>query len=830
MRKSSQAYAVALAGLVLFALLVFREVLWPGHTLLTTDDNIGALAMRKGLLPWGWWSGWYDGELFGFAAPLFINLTNLLLYLLPATTFNNWINAFDLVMGSFFLLLFLRGRGIGWLAAILGLLTAYWLGSNFTLVYAGHIGKFGVLMWVPICLWLADQAAAKRCLYRAILAGGAMGAMFLEQADVALFFALFIGPYILFNGWRTFGGDRRQLARLILPLLAIALLLAVHPLLAGYQTAVEDVAALQDDSPDAQWDFVTQWSWPPEETIDFIAPGYFGWRTGEPQGLYVGRMGQSAAWLKRGEEFPNFKLENQYLGAIPVFFAFLAVYFSLRFRRTLGPQTQEVWFWSIAALVAFLLALGKFFPLYALFYQLPIVSSIRNPNKFLQVFQLAFAILSAYGLHLFLEKAQAKGRHSLLFRDMLPVISIGFAAGIALLVWSSQGFADRNQWIQQLIARWNEFAEPIPPADQWQFAADLIDTRINGLIHGGVMFLVAATFVTIILWRRALSQRFVVWSVAALITVVGIDALLLGRHYVRTLDFGTYRDNPIPQILNSDATTRTALITRAGFYNEWLSVLFPYHGISTIEITQMPRMPNDYRQYLSTVPANIIRHWELGAVRFILGDHTLWQNIDGNPMLRDRFGLVFAYNVVEGQVVAGSPEARGEHVVIQNRAPHPRYALISAWEVMPDAEVLQALVQDSLPFQRVLIAPAQDITHLPPSGEGGMNGTVSRREYRPGYAHLRVAAEQASILRLADRFDRHWQVELNGQRVPLLRVDYIFQGVYIPAGMHDVVLRYRPPRTTLWIQIAGLLLCAGTGLLWLRRARRQRANTEPEHE
>ena len=51
-------------------------------------------------------------------------------------------------------------------------------------------------------------------------------------------------------------------------------------------------------------------------------------------------------------------------------------------------------------MVTLLLSFGKFFPLYGLFYQLPVVSSIRNPNKFLQIFQLALAVLTAFGVSL----------------------------------------------------------------------------------------------------------------------------------------------------------------------------------------------------------------------------------------------------------------------------------------------------------------------------------------------------------------------------------------------------------------------------------------------
>ncbi|MEI8190900.1 MAG: hypothetical protein WCI75_14390, partial [candidate division NC10 bacterium] len=69
---------------------------------------------------------------------------------------------------------------------------------------------------------------------------------------------------------------------------------------------------------------------------------------------------------------------------------------------------REIIFWTIAAAIALLLSFGKYFPLYALFYKLPLVSSIRNPNKFLQVFQMALGILAAYGFQALLTHASRK--------------------------------------------------------------------------------------------------------------------------------------------------------------------------------------------------------------------------------------------------------------------------------------------------------------------------------------------------------------------------------------------------------------------------------------
>jgi hypothetical protein len=144
------------------------------------------------------------------------------------------------------------------------------------------------------------------------------------------------------------------------------------------------------ESPQAKWEFCTQWSVPPDEGIEIIAPGYMGWRSGEPAGPYWGRTGQSAEWPRTGQGFPNFRLENIYLGIIPVAFGLLACL--MAWRRILAADTvgEKAWrmdvrFWSVVALVVLLLSFGKYFPLYSLFYHLPVVNNIRNPNKFIQV-------------------------------------------------------------------------------------------------------------------------------------------------------------------------------------------------------------------------------------------------------------------------------------------------------------------------------------------------------------------------------------------------------------------------------------------------------------
>jgi hypothetical protein len=78
-------------------------------------------------------------------------------------------------------------------------------------------------------------------------------------------------------------------------------------------------------------------------------------------------------------------------------------------------------------------------------------------------------------------------------------------------------------------------------------------------------------------------------------------------------------------------------------------------------------------------------------------------------------------------------------------------------------------------------------------------------------------ASQAGLLRVADRYDRNWQAEVNG--LPVTITNDAGQRLFpIQAGQNRVVMTYRPRylRWGLWITILGLGTSAGWWL-WARR-------------
>ena len=92
----------------------------------------------------------------------------------------------------------------------------------------------------------------------------------------------------------------------------------------------------------------------------------------------------------------------------------------------------------------------------------------------------------------------------------------------------------------------------------------------------------------------------------------------------------------------------------------------------------------------------------------------------------------------------------------------------------------------------------------------------------PGRYEFSVENTVPTMVRVAEKFDPGWQATIDGEKVPLMRVDYMFQGIYLAeTGRHEVVLRHAPSSLPLLLQGAGLLAgVAAAG--WLLVPRRKK--------
>jgi hypothetical protein len=173
-------------------------------------------------------------------------------------------------------------------------------------------------------------------------------------------------------------------------------------------------------------------------------------------------------------------------------------------------------------------------------------------------------------------------------------------------------------------------------------------------------------------------------------------------------------------------------------------------------------------------------------------------------------------------------EGRGARLV-----PHPTYLprafFVRTVRVAKSEEELLAAIQ-SLAFHHrsvAIIEKDPSFTLAPAADSVRMEAAITR--YANTSMTVRTSAEQDGFLVLGEMFYPGWVALVDGAPTELYRTDYNLRGLYVPAGQHQVEIRFEPAsfRTGLMVSSLTLLLCAAGIVFPLLRPRRT-AHPQPE--
>ena len=339
---------------------------------------------------------------------------------------------------------YLRGRHVPLVGAYGGGAAFGLMGYCFTLFSAGHLGWFIWLMYGPFAFGLVDRCVRKGKWRNWALLGAVLAWSSAQQPDMWLLFATLAFAY---GVWcivreRHSLNWRRLLAGVGI-VLAVAFLTGApqfgHALfhdLAGRDKQIADTsskAASADGKGDVareeRWRFCTSWSLPPEDTLEFVVAEVHGGSNDprvSPKNPYRGRLGQqivvppgpdgkhpvTGEIVKPGDRiWMPYRQHSLYFGFLTVVFAVVGVIGWVRRRKvTLREPARtnysDVPFWSVAAIIVYLCALGCFTPFYRIVFALPFGDYLRAPVKFVHLLEFCTAVLAGYGLARMYERAR----------------------------------------------------------------------------------------------------------------------------------------------------------------------------------------------------------------------------------------------------------------------------------------------------------------------------------------------------------------------------------------------------------------------------------------
>lgn len=426
--------------------------------------------------------------------------------------------------------------------------------------------------------------------------------------------------------------------------------------------------------------------------------------------------------------FPRHTGRGVYFGLLIVIIGLWAAFQSFRSAGSVFAVRERrfIWFWSVAALIALLLAHGKYSPFASFYYWLytvlPYASTVRSPEKFLHVMNFSVLILFGYGV---------EGIKRQYFDA--PLVSTSLSA--RLKTWWARAAAFDKRWVTGcvvaiFVAAGGALAYTIyrPAVERYlqdvQFPPDLAHMIAGYSLHQVlwfILFLVLDCGLLLLIFAGVFAGRRAKWGAILLGVLLVWD---LGRADMQfnnpfssrwDLGFWNYKEkyevgdlNPICAILaNKPYEHRVQQLPDPPFrvpqqsflfknlYDiEWLQQIFPYYNIQSLDIEQLPRYPEDMIAFerAAAFPGTppFTRHWELTNTRYLLGPtgyvDVMNQQLD--PVLK-RFSVVKAFRVEpkagaeQAQALAqmtAVPTPQGEDALIEFSGALPRVKLYSKWE------------------------------------------------------------------------------------------------------------------------------------------------------
>lgn len=766
--KQSRPFLLLIVALLVVLALLFLRGWQKGFLVFSNDGPLGQQAAEY-LNPIATVTGlWADLNWLGTSGgALSPGISGFLRALLGPVWFSKLFAStalFLLGVGAWF---FFRELGFNKTTCVLGGLAAALNGEFVCTASWGVAGQ-------PICFgfcYLAMGLVANlndRPWARTALAGLCVGMGVIEAADIGAIFSVFVAAWVAVHALVQEGTAIQKITRggLRLSLVAgCAAFIASSALTSFVGTQIKGVVGMEQDAQTKamRWGEATQWSLPKREMLDVIVPGFFGFRMDTPMylpesmqkshtgGAYWGFSGRDASWdayLETDKKGPipggmmRYGMGAGYAGMLVLVIAAWAAVQSLRGQKSFfsAAQRKMIWFWLAVMVLATGMMFGrfapKFAPLYEIFYALPGASMIRNPAKFLHVFEWALIVIFAYGLHglttLYFERATATTRGVLEQFGIWWKQTGGFdkkwvwatLGGLALACVAWFCLSGMRGKVEAYVAEMNQFAmmqqggrpDPVAAADA---ATTTIDFSLRQVRWAVVALAVTVGLLALLVSGAFAGKRARVGSVllGLLLTVdLGwqarpwVIAQNWKERYVEAGNnpvFDFLRNKPfehrISNIQNRDLRPfrlEPRLLETEGWFqslygSEWTQHLFPYNNIQTLSVVQMPRRPLDYDVFESVLQFDwstntlhhVARRWELTNTRFIACAAPLVsllnQGFDpGQQRFKPRLLFEF-YQDRRGGPILTRTNTSGPYALIEFTGALPRAKLYTDWQAVP---------------------------------------------------------------------------------------------------------------------------------------------------
>ena len=687
-------------------------------------------------------------------------------------------SVFIAMLGFFILLLVLD---VGFWVSLVGAI-AYGLTSYlFIVIGAGHNAKTFAMAYAPPVIAGILLTYKGKYLWGAILTAIALALELLaNHLQITYYLSLIIVILII----AEFISDikKKQLlhfikASLILLLVAVISILTFSvKLYANYEFGKETTrgkpvlaSSESNQTKGLDRDYITQWSYGKGETWSLMIPNAKGGAS-----AYIGK--QNPALQKADTRFKDsIAQSNAYWGdqpgtSGPVYVGAIVVFLFVFGALTVKGKLK--WALLVATLLSILLSWGKNFMGFTNFFldYIPGYDKFRAVSMTLVIAEVTIPLLGFLGLAEII-KAPDSYKNSL--RNLY--ISLGITAGLCLLFYLvPKTFF--NFLSQEEAKQFAAMSAGKDGAIYATFASQLEDVRVAIFRKDALrslLFIILAAVPLFFYIKGKLKAQFAFPILAALVLA---DMLPIDKRYLNNDNFidkarfeKPFVASPADQYIMNDKALdfRVADITKDMFNDA--STCYFHKSIGGYSGAKLRRYQDVISKYLAP---------ELNQLRSA-------KTATDMTLLLERQEVL---NMLNTKYIIFNPQSQP----FQNP-----FAYGNAWMVndiqiadTPNEEFNALATTD---MHRTAIIGKEFEQQVAGYHALAEEGSITLTDYKPNQVTYNFSASENKLVVFSEIWtSKGWTMQIDRQESPLLRANYLLRAAMVPAGQHEIVMRYEP--------------------------------------
>ena len=516
-------------------------------------------------------------------------------------------------------------------------------------------------------------------------------------------------------------------------------------------------------------DYITQWSYGKGETWSLMIPNAKGGAS-----AYIGK--QNPVLEKADRQFKDsIAQSNAYWGdqpgtSGPVYVGAIVVFLFVLGALTVKGKLK--WALLIATVLSILLSWGKNFMGFTNFFldYIPGYDKFRAVSMTLVIAEVTMPLLGFLGLAEMVKSPENAKKNMTKF-----FIALGVTAGFCLLFYlMPKTFF--NFLSQEEAKQFASMSAGKDGAIYAQFASQLEDVRVAIFRKDALRSLIFIILAAVPLFLYVKGKLKAVPAFAVLAALILVDMFPIDKRYLNNDNFidkakfdKPFVASPANQyILNDKALSyRVADITRDMFNDA--STCYFHKSIGGYSGAKLRRYQDVITQYLGP---------GLNRLRSAKTAEDMARQLAQQEVL----------NMLNTKYIIFNPQSQP----FENP-----FAYGNAWMVndvqianTPNDE-FNALATSDL-HRTAIIGKEfeQEVASYRPQAE---DGSITLTDYKPNQLTYSFSASENKLVVFSEIWtSKGWTMRIDGQESPLLRANYLLRAAMVPAGQHEIVMRYEP--------------------------------------